>query len=120
MPQTLIDWSALLKPVASHEVGEDARLGKWMKARDVPPEDLEVYDMLGAMKAGVERDPVGGHWPSDFKRENHPNFVVGGFNTKTGERVPGSPLAKSMQELIDKGWEPETAKQLWASVQGKK
>lgn len=104
-----------VQPVASHDVGEDARLGAWMQQRGIPPEDLTVYNMLGAMNAGVERDPSG-HWPSTFKRENHPNLVVGGFNTKTGERVPNAPLARSLQELIDLGWEPDTARRLWASV----
>lgn len=107
---------ALLTPAVSHEVGDDARLGAWMQQRRLDPRELLVYDLLGAMKAGVERDPVRGHWPSDFKRDNHPDLVVGGFNTKTGQRVPGAPLATSLQELIDKGWEPATARRLWASV----
>lgn len=113
---TLADFLGM-RPVASHDVGEDARLGAWMAQRGIPAEDLTVYNMLGAMNAGAERDPSG-HWPSQFKRENHPNLVVGGFNTKTGARVPGTPLAASVQELIDKGWEPATARQLWASVKG--
>lgn len=75
----------------------------------------EVYDYDAAMKAGATNK--GGHWPSEFKRDNHPNLVVGGFNTKTGKRVPGAPLAKSLQELIDLGWEPATARHLWAEVQ---
>lgn len=87
-----------------------------MDQRGIDPRELEVYDFLGAMNANAERDRVG-HWPSDFKRESHPNFVVGGFNTKTGERVAGAPLARSVQELVQLGWEPETAKRLWLSVQ---
>lgn len=105
-----------MKPVASHEVGEDARLGRWMQERQIDPRELKVYDFLGAMKSGAERDSSG-HWPSDFKRDNHPALVVGGFHTRTGKRVPGAPLAASVQELIELGWEPATAQQLWASVQ---
>lgn len=107
----------VLKPVPSHDVGEQAKLAAWMKARGVDPRELDVYDFLAAMKAGAERDESG-HWPSDFKRDNHPSLIVGGFHTRTGERVKSAPLAKSLQELIDKGWAPETAKRLWASVQG--
>lgn len=108
----------LMRPVASHDAGEDAKLAQWMAQRQVDPRELEVYDFLSAMKAGADRDETG-HWPSDFKRDNHPDLVVGGFHTRTGERVKSAPLAKSLQELIAKGWAPETAQKLWASVQRK-
>ena len=93
----------------------EAQFQSWMAEKKIDPRELDVYDFRSAMMHGADRDSTG-HWPSDFKRENHPNLIVGGFNTKTGERVAGAPLAKSLQELIDKGWEPETAKRLWASV----
>ncbi len=98
------------RPAVSHP--PEARFQEWMRERGIDPRELEVYDFRRAMLAGAERNESG-HWPSAFKRDGHPNLVVGGFNTKTGERVPGTPKAKSIQELIELGWEPETAKQLW-------
>jgi hypothetical protein len=68
------------------------------------------YDYRAAFRAGAEPD-ASGHWPSTFKADDHPNVVVGGFNTKTGERVHGTPRA-SEQELIKLGWAPEDAKRL--------
>ena len=112
-------WTERLKPVASHDVGEDAILGQWMRQHQIDPRELEVYDFLNAMKAGATRD-ASGHWPSDFKRATHPNLVVGGLNTKTGERVTGAPRAKSIEELIQLGWEPEAAQRLWQSVKGER
>ena len=70
----------------------------------------QFYDYRAAFKAGVKPD-TSGHWPSAFKKAGHPNEVVGGFNTRTGERVPGTPRA-NVQELISMGWEPATAQRL--------
>lgn len=72
----------------------------------------QYYDYRSAMMAGATPDATG-HWPSQFKRAGHPNEVVGGFNTRTGERVPGAPLARSVDELVALGWEPATAQELW-------
>jgi len=108
--------SALLgsmKPAASHP--PEREFQNWLQDNDIDPRELEVYDFRQAMMAGAKRDESG-HWPSDFKYETHPNIVVGGFHTKTGQRVPGAPLARSVDELIRLGWEPETARQLWNSV----
>jgi strawberry notch-like protein/conjugative element/phage-associated large polyvalent protein len=68
------------------------------------------YDYRAAFRAGAQPD-ASGHWPSTFKTGDHPNLVVGGFNTKTGERVPGTPRA-SEQELVRLGWSPADAKRL--------
>ncbi len=103
-----------MRPVASHP--PEREFQSWMQERGIDPRELDVYDFRSAMMAGAERDESG-HWPSDFKRGGHPNLVVGGFNTKTGQRVPGAPLARSVDELISLGWEPQTAMQLWQSVQ---
>lgn len=109
--QTLMQ--LLGKPAVSHP--PEAEFQAWMKTNRIDPREMEVYDFRKAMMAGATRDESG-HWPSDFKKENHPNLVVGGFNTKTGQRVPGAKLASSVQELIELGWEPETAAQLWSKV----
>lgn len=74
-------------------------------------EDDEFYDYDAARKAGVTGPDASGHWPSDFKKEGHPNLVVGGFNTKTGERVPGTKHG-TKKELLDSGWDEESAERL--------
>lgn len=73
-------------------------------------EDDTFYDYDSARKAGAKPD-ASGHWPSEFKKPGHPNEVVGGFNTRTGERVPGTKRAKR-PELIEKGWSPASAAKL--------
>ncbi len=72
-----------------------------------PDDPQQFYDYRAAFRAGAKPD-ASGHWPSDFKREGHPNMVVGGFNVKTGQRVPGTKQA-SREELIRLGWSPEDA-----------
>ncbi len=73
------------------------------------------YDWRGAFRAGASPEFLEStghfHWPSDFKKPGHENEIVGGFNTRTGARVPGSTQA-SEQELITMGWSPEAARQL--------
>ena len=114
-----------MRPAAAHP--PEAQFQQWMTDHGIDPRELEVYDFRKAMLAGATRD-ASGHWPSDFKRDftdtpnassdrrTHPAIVVGGFHTQTGQRVPGAPLAKSVEELVSMGWEPATAAQLWASV----
>ena len=102
-----------MKPAVSHP--PEREFQNWLRDNDIDPRELEVYDFRQAMMAGAKRDESG-HWPSDFKYETHPDIVVGGFHTKTGQRVPGAPLAGSVDELIRLGWEPKTARQLWGSV----
>jgi hypothetical protein len=75
-----------------------------------PDSPEQKYDYRAAFKAGAKPD-ASGHWPSQFKQAGHPNEVVGGFNTRTGERVPGTTQA-SEAELIRLGWDPATAKRL--------
>lgn len=70
----------------------------------------QFYDYRGAFRAGAQPDQTG-HWPSQFKKPGHPNEVVGGFNTRTGARVPGTKQA-SEPELVALGWAPEDAKRL--------
>ena len=77
-----------------------------------PDSPEQKYDYRGAFKVNAKPD-VTGHWPSDFKQAGHPNEIVGGFNTRTGERVPGTPRLGEA-ELVAKGWDPETAARLAA------
>lgn len=75
------------------------------------------YDYRKAFRRGVTppRTSLGEHWPSEAKAKGHPNRVVGGFDTVTGERVPGTPRARTVDELISLGWEPTTAHQLMST-----
>ena len=110
---TMSDLLGSMKPAVSHP--PEREFQNWLQDNDIDPRELEVYDFRQAMMAGAKRDESG-HWPSNFKYETHPDIVVGGFHTKTGQRVPSAPLARSVDELIRLGWEPKTARQLWDSV----
>lgn len=95
------------------EAGFRAWYARMAKKHDLDPNpdaDGQFYDYRRAYVANAAPD-ASGHWPSDFKRPGHPNEVVGGFNTRTGERVPGTRQA-SEQELIALGWDAETAREL--------
>ena len=91
---------------------EMRRMGRRKRTGDIPLPDDEFYDYAAAQKAGAKPD-ASGHWPSEFKKPGHPNEIVGGFNTRTGERVLSQPRA-SESELIRLGWDPDTAKRLLA------
>lgn len=82
-----------------------------------PDDPAQLYDYRGAFKANA-KPGKDGHWPSQFKKPGHPNEVVGGFNTRTGERVPGTTRATE-SELVALGWEPDTAAQLVAKPEPK-
>jgi hypothetical protein len=117
-PQMLAMLAMPMKPVASHAT--EPEFQEWYRQQAEqqglsPDPEGQFYDYRAAMAAGAQPDETG-HWPSQFKQAGHPNEVVGGFNTRTGERVPGAPLARSVDELIHLGWEPQTAIRLWKSV----
>lgn len=121
-PETLaalLQYSTSIKPVASHP--PEREFQDWYagmaQQHDLNPDPGgQFYDYRSAMMAGAQPDETG-HWPSQFKQAGHPNEVVGGFNTRTGQRVPGAPLARSVEELVSLGWDPQTARQLWSTVQ---
>ena len=50
------------------------------------PSERNRYDYRGAWAAGAEPDESR-HWPSEFKLEGHPNLIVQGVDTRTGEPV---------------------------------
>ena len=78
-----------------------------------PDAPQQYYDYRAAYRAGAKPDQSG-HWPSDYKKEGHPNLVVGGFHVQTGKRVPGTPRADEAK-LVEMGWDPQTAKNLAAT-----
>lgn len=117
MPQQPTGWT-LVQPAASAPSSPNEHVFRqWYAGMskkhglDPDPDSPEQrYDYRAAFKAGAKPD-ASGHWPSTFKQPGHPNEVVGGFNTRTGERVQGVPQA-SEPELVRLGWDPATAKRL--------
>ena len=111
-----------MRPMPSHApTNDEAAFQQWYQQMAAqyglspdPDDPQQFYDYRSAFKAGAKPDETG-HWPSDFKKEGHPNLVVGGFHVQTGKRVPGTQRAFSVEELVKLGWEPETAKQLHAT-----
>lgn len=98
--------------------GFEAWYSQMAKRYDLNPDPNsadQFYDYRAAFKAGAKPDESG-HWPSQFKRKGHPNEIVGGFNTRTGEPEPGHNLVLDVQKLIELGWDPSTAKQLVAKA----
>jgi hypothetical protein len=81
-----------------------------------PDDPRHLYDYRAAFRAGVREPEIGAdglpHWPSAFKSEDHPNRVVGGFDTVTGERDESVPMARSIEELRSLGWDETGANQL--------
>lgn len=51
-----------------------------------PDDPRHFYDYRAAFRAGAAPD-ASGHWPSTFKREGHPQLVVDGIDTRTGQPV---------------------------------
>ena len=101
------------RPVASHP-NED-QFQNWY--RDIasqqglpvnPDDPSQMYDYRSAYMAGASPD-AGGHWPSQFKRPGHPNEIVGGFNTRTGEPEPGHVQETDPRKLVAMGWDAATA-----------
>ncbi len=63
-----------------------------------PDDPRHFYDYRAAFRAGSKPDKIG-HWPSQFKREGHPNMIVGGVNTKTGKPVGGRKVPRKIGSL---------------------
>ena len=66
-----------------------AQISKKTGLHPDPDDPAHEYDYRAAYRAGVEPqiDPTDGlyHWPSEFKGPGHPNLVVDGIDTRTGE-----------------------------------
>jgi hypothetical protein len=56
-----------------------------------PDEKEHHYDWRAAYRAGATPDSSG-HWPSEFKQEGHPNLIIDGVDTRTGERAGAKPI----------------------------
>lgn len=52
---------------------DEADFQKW-KAKNAPNDSGHDYDLRGAYKSGMSKDPETGHWNDKFKKPNHPTF----------------------------------------------
>lgn len=76
--------------------------GSWARKLGLNPDpdaEGQFYDYRAAFRAGSEpkptpgedsNDPTSWHWPSEHKQEGHPNLIVDGRDTRTGEPVSPS------------------------------
>lgn len=75
---------------------------KWRLNPD-PYDPQHQYDYREAYSWGAEPDEKG-HWPSRFKKAGHPNLVVGGVDTRTGEPAgapePVKPPKPKLTDLV--------------------
>lgn len=88
--------SAAPRPSTSPPSADEAAFRSWYadQARrwdlDPNPDDpRHHYDYRAAYRAGATPDESG-HWPSQWKADDHPNRVIDGVDTKTGRRVNGT------------------------------
>jgi hypothetical protein len=101
--------------------GEEARFREWLAQFGVADPDApdQFYDYRAAYLAKAAPDQ-GGHWPSEFKLEGHPDLIVGGYDTRDGTpRIPYR-QDRDVESLVGKGWDRETAEQLVKSVKALK
>jgi|SRR5215831_4789967 len=70
MPPQTADYSHLNTPITP---AEEPAFQLW-KQKNAPKDSGFDYDLAGAFKAGVVRDPKTGHMPDTFKKPNHPTF----------------------------------------------
>ena len=96
---------------------QEATFRTWAKRLGVvdPDDPQQFYDYRAAYLAKAQPDETG-HWPSEFKLEGHPDLVVGGYDTRTGEpRVPYR-QERDVEVLVGKGW-PRRAAELMVKAQ---
>lgn len=68
-----------------------------------PDDPRHGYDYRSAYSAGAEPDAATGHWPSEFKADDHPNRYVGILDTKTGlpRSIPGAEPGLGHEDFTD-------------------
>ena len=83
----------------SGNTDDEQRFQQWYagqaKARGLnpdPDDPRHFYDYRSAFLSGAGPD-ASGHWPSQFKREGHPNLIIDGIDTRTGRTAALDPLA---------------------------
>lgn len=86
----LADRTGILKSMNHSETENESQFRSWYANQSQrfglspdPDDPLHYYDWRAAFRSGAEANTEG-HWPSIFKREGHPNLVVGGLDTRTG------------------------------------
>lgn len=67
-----------------------------------PDNPLHKYDYRAAFKIGAGPDSTG-HWPSQFKDDDHPNRFINGIDTKTGKGTHSDSdidLFKGLEDVV--------------------
>lgn len=109
------------KALAEQQQAHEAKFQAWYKEQaaktglDLDPDNkLHHYDYRAAYDAGVTGPDSTGHWPSDFKDDQHPRRILNGMDTKSGQIVADTSYTGPMQEGMERPggisgtWEPET------------
>jgi hypothetical protein len=55
------------------EPDDEKKFQVW-KRKNAPKDSGADYDLRGAFKSGLAKDPETGHWNDKFKKPNHPTF----------------------------------------------
>lgn len=90
-PELYAEPEPIVKPGVEQVVPDEDKFQKWYAERAKyfglnpdPDHPEHYYDYRAAFLAGAEPDETG-HWPSEFKKERHPNLIIGGIDTRTGK-----------------------------------
>ena len=116
---------------SKYEAEKGQTLQKFADRRTFEGEEQEqpangFYDYEAAKKAGVTGPDKTGHWPSEFKKEGHPNLIIDGLDTRSasttsvistytglarkelGAKATPDQIAKRAKEMAkNKGWKIE-------------
>ena len=52
---------------------DEPKFQEWKK-QNAPNDSGADYDLRGAYKSGMSKDPESGHWKDRYKKPNHPTF----------------------------------------------
>lgn len=89
------------KPIDENKFQEWYKIQSTKLGLNPDPDDpRHFYDYRAAFKVGVEPDETG-HFPSEFKKEGHPNQIIDGIDTITGEPTQELLKSKSIQDYSD-------------------
>jgi hypothetical protein len=86
-------WAAVLQAVMAQEQAFQAwyaQVAEQYGLHPNPDHPEHYYDWRAAFRAQAMPTEEG-HWPSQFKTAGHPNLVIEGIDTRTGQPVPLTP-----------------------------
>ncbi len=78
-----------------------AQVSKKYNLNPDPDDERHRYDYRAAYAAGIRKPNKEWHWPSKFKLEGHPNLVIDGVDTRTGEPVNESKKSDLWSTFFD-------------------